>query len=221
MTLTLYGFPTSHPVQAVLGMLAFKGIEFRQVELVPGTHPARLRAVGFRGTTVPALDVDGEKVQGSTRISRRLEALAPEPSLYGARPEAVAEAERWGEAELQPLHRIAYRRALVQRRDLRGAISLPRAVVLAVLARATGARVSRSVGALPAALDHVDALIAEGTIGGAEPNAADFQIGATIWALLSFEDFRPLVAGRPAARLAERFTYERRRVPAFLPARGA
>jgi glutathione S-transferase len=218
--LTLYGFPASHPVQAVRGMLEYKHIAFRFVELVPGTHPARLRAAGFRGITVPALEVDGEKVQGSTRISRRLEALAPEPSLYGADPDtrrAVEEAERWAEAELQPIHRLAYRRALVRRRSLRGAISLPRAVVLATLARATGSRVRRHLAALPAALDHVDALIAAGTIGRPDPNAADFQIGATVWALLSFDDFRPLVVERPAARLAQRFTEERPRVPAFLP----
>ena len=51
----------------------------------------------------------------------------------------------------------------------------------------------------PALLDHVDALIAEGTIGGAEPNAADFQILASVRVLLEFEDLGQL-RGRPAVR---------------------
>jgi glutathione S-transferase len=51
-------------------------------------------------------------------------------------------------------------------------------------------------------LDRVDALIAEGVIGGPVPNAADFQLATTLRVLLSFTDLRPLVEGRPAERLA-------------------
>ena len=52
---------------------------------------------------------------------------------------------------------------------------------------------------LPELLDHVDALIADGTIGGAEPNAADFQILASVRVLLEFEDLAGLLEGRPCA----------------------
>lgn len=236
MQLTLYGFLVSHPVQAVRAMLAYKGVEHREVELISGLHPVVLRLKGFRGATVPALDVDGEKVQGSRSISRRLDELVPEPPLFGSDARtrhAVEVAERWGEQELQGIHRRAFRHALVRRGDLRAglvaplgirrprlaaALSLPIAVLLAVLAGATEARVRRQLATLPAQLDHVDELIAAGTIGGREPNAADFQIAATIWALLAFEDFRPLVESRPAAALAERIDARRPRVPAFVPA---
>ena len=52
---------------------------------------------------------------------------------------------------------------------------------------------------LPELLDRVDALIADGTIGGAEPNAADFQILASVRVLLEFEDL-----GAPAGGAAVR-----------------
>jgi glutathione S-transferase len=216
-------------------MLAFKGVEYREVNLIAGLHPAALRLKGFPGTTVPALDVGGERIQGSRAISRRLDELVPEPPLFGTDPATrrrVEEAERWGEQELQGVHRRAFRLGLSRRGDLRGgmvaplgirrprlaaAVSWPVAMFLVLLAGATEERVRRELATLPALLDHVDELIAEGVIGGPEPNAADFQIGATIWALLAFEDFRPLVDSRPAARLARHIDARRGRVPSFVP----
>jgi glutathione S-transferase len=64
--------------------------------------------------------------------------------------------------------------------------------------------VRASVEGLPGLLDRVDALIAEGTIGGAAPKAADFQILSSVRVLLEFEDLAQLLEGRacaPAARL--------------------
>jgi hypothetical protein len=64
--------------------------------------------------------------------------------------------------------------------------------------------VRASVEGLPELLDRVDALIAEGTIGGAAPNAPDFQILSSVRVLLEFEDLAQLLEGRacaPAARL--------------------
>ena len=55
---------------------------------------------------------------------------------------------------------------------------------------------------LPAKLDHIDALMADGVIGGERPNAADLQIGATLEVLASIGDIQPLLAARPAGRLA-------------------
>jgi len=51
-------------------------------------------------------------------------------------------------------------------------------------------------------------LIADGTIGQDDPNAADFQIGTTVRVFLAFEDLAPLVEGRPAAALAKRILPE-------------
>ena len=48
------------------------------------------------------------------------------------------------------------------------------------------------------------ALIEDGTIGGGQPNAADFQILASVRVLLEFDDLGHLLEGRacaPAARL--------------------
>ena len=57
---------------------------------------------------------------------------------------------------------------------------------------------------LPALIDQVDDLIANGVIGGDEPNAADFQIFTSVRLLLCFDDLRPLLDGRPAAEHARR-----------------
>jgi glutathione S-transferase len=67
-------------------------------------------------------------------------------------------------------------------------------------------------------LDHVDALIASGTIGDEELNAADLQIGTSVRVLLSFEDLHPMVVGRPAEGLAMRVLPDYPgRTPAVIP----
>ena len=62
------------------------------------------RIYGEGNSTVPGLLVNGEPVHTSRAILARLEELAPDPTLY---PEpiadAVREAERWGDEELQDL----------------------------------------------------------------------------------------------------------------------
>ena len=68
--------------------------------------------------------------------------------------------------------------------------------------RATDEAAERDLAALPGLIDHVDELIERGVIGGSEPNAADFQIGTSISLLLTMDDVRPQIEGRPAERLA-------------------
>jgi len=55
---------------------------------------------------------------------------------------------------------------------------------------------------LVAQLDHVDALVDQGVIGGESPTAADFQIGCTVRILLVIGDLGQLLEDRPGARLA-------------------
>ncbi len=75
------------------------------------------------------------------------------------------------------------------------------------------------LASLPGMLDHVDELIAEGVIGGAEPNAADFQLLTTVRMLLTMDDLRPFVAGRPCEPLArELWPNPVEPVPGALPA---
>ena len=66
-------------------------------------------------------------------------------------------------------------------------------------------RLAEDLAGLPAKLDHVDALAADGIVAGEQPNAADFQIGATLRVLLTVGDLRPLLDSRPAADLALRW----------------
>jgi len=58
--------------------------------------------------------------------------------------------------------------------------------------------------ALPAQLDRVDALLAEGVIGGERPNAADFQIAPSVRLMLNFDQLRPHIDARPAGAHARK-----------------
>jgi glutathione S-transferase len=68
----------------------------------------------------------------------------------------------------------------------------------------TDETVRATLAALGPALDEVDRLIAAGVIGKEQPNAADFQIAASVALLLTFEDVRAVIEDRPAAALAQR-----------------
>jgi glutathione S-transferase len=219
----LYSIAISHPARAAGLMLRYKGIEHDLVDLKPGSQRLLLRLHGFRGGTVPALRIDGRKVQGSLQVSRALEELQPEPPLFPADPgrrASVEEAERWGEAVLQPLPRSVFRWCFARDRELRRslaeAVGMPLPSLAAgvtkplgwyfarVVSGATDDSIRAQLAALPEQLNHVDGLIAAGVIGGAEPNAADFQIATSVRVLLNFPQLRPLLEARPAAELAMR-----------------
>src|SRR3712207_8129822 len=70
---TLFPYTTlfRSPSQAVRAMLEHKGIEYELVNLMPGSQPVLLRLAGFRGRTVPAVRIDGRRVQGSLQIDRK------------------------------------------------------------------------------------------------------------------------------------------------------
>jgi glutathione S-transferase len=233
----LYALPFSHPSIAARLMLERAGVPHEVVNLPLALHPLFLRARGFPGNTVPALVLDGRKVQGSLSISHALEARGPAGILFPVDPEArarVEEAERWGESVLQPVPRRLFRWTMagnpgIRRRVLeRAGLPLPGIAatflkpVLARFARVSQANdttVRADMEGLGGLLDRVDALIAEGTIGGPEPNAADFPIATTVAAMLAFEDLIPSIQGRPAAELARRIVppYPGR-MPAVVPA---
>jgi glutathione S-transferase len=90
----------------------------------------------------------------------------------------------------------------------------PLAALFVAHSGATRERVARDLADLPGLLDHVDALLAEGTIGGQRLNVADFQIGTTVRMLLAMEDVAPLVAGRPAEAHARRVLPDHVAIPA-------
>ncbi len=55
---------------------------------------------------------------------------------------------------------------------------------------------------LPGLLDHADALVEAGTLGGTPPNAADLQVFSSLRVLLAHRDLRPRLESRRCARAA-------------------
>lgn len=237
MQATVYGLAGSHPVKAVMAMLEHKGIAARRRDLVNVVDRPLLRAMGFPERTVPALKIDGRRVQTSRAIARALDELVPEPPLFPADPDrraAVEDAERWGDEVLQPVpRRLAWGAFKRDRSGLRSfldgpVMGIPPALAVATAAplihasarihAATDEAMRADLISLPALVDQVDDLIANGVIGGPEPNAADFQIFASVRLLLCFDDLRALLDGRPAAERAEAlFPDFPGRVPAVFP----
>ena len=65
MNVRLYTIPGSHPGVAVQAMMKAKGIPFKRTDLFPVMQKLVVRAQGFPKQTVPAIKIDGRKVQGS------------------------------------------------------------------------------------------------------------------------------------------------------------
>ena len=223
MDVKLYVIAGSHPSKAAELMLEHKGIGFKRVDLVTSVHRPILKLMGFPGKTVPAMKADGRKVQGTRAISRCLDEIKPDPQLIPS--DAVEQAERWGDDELQSvprrlawwalLHLSGKDRTEAAKRSLQGyrlglpvgvaaRTVLPIAKVSAGYNHSTDENVRADLAGLPEKLDRVDALIAEGVIGGEQLNAADYQIGTSVKLLLGFDDLKPYIEGRPAAEHARR-----------------
>jgi glutathione S-transferase len=219
----LYVVPGSNPSMSARLALEHKGLDYERVDLMPTIHVAFLRLAGFGGRTVPALRIDGRRVQGSLAVVRALEELRPEPSLFPGDPEGrqrVEEAERWGEALLQPMpRRLAWWAIRQDRRALRSfaegaALHVPIGLALPAAGPiirfeihthgATDETVQADLRALPETLSRIDTYIEGGVIGGATPNAADFQIAPSVRLLMCADQLRPRLAARPCGRLAAR-----------------
>jgi glutathione S-transferase len=219
----LFVIPASHPSIAAQLMLEHKGIAYKRTDLLPVISKGVLRLAGFPGVTVPALKIDGRRVQGSREIAREIDRLQPEPALFPADVEkraAVEEAEQWGDEVLQPpMRQILWWAIKRDKEPLRsyseGAkLGLPislamktAAPIVALSARFNGAddeHVRRGLAEMPAMLDKADAYIAAGVLNGEELNAADFQIAPSLGLAMTLEDLRPAIENRPAGALAMR-----------------
>lgn len=215
-------FDGSNACRTATEMLAHKGIDYEPVRVAPGVHVAYLKLRRFPGTTVPAMTIDGRRVQGTRAISRALDELSPDRPLFPADPvlrAKVEEAERWGEECADAIRRVFYCAA---RRDPGGFDSLiishwsgPSRVALkaarAVIVRAASLKHKAAdeagradLAELPERLDRIEAWLEEGVIGGEQLNAADFQIAVNARALLMVDDVAQLVEGRPVAAYARR-----------------
>jgi glutathione S-transferase len=222
MGITLYGTQPSPPSHTARLMLERKGLDHKTVWLLPGLHPVLVRTRGFRGTTVPAMKIDGRKLQSSRAISRALEEVKVDPPLFPSDPERrlkVEEAERWGDEVLQDVPRRIVRWMTAHSQDARVMIAREVGIPLPQVAAFVNAPAARhlankvdadrfireAIAQVPVVLDHVDRLISDGVIGGDEPNAADLQIATSARAILTVQDLKPLFEGRPAAELAMRY----------------
>jgi glutathione S-transferase len=223
----LYVIPGSHPSRSAMLMLQRKGIPFKRVDLLPVISKGVLKARRFPAVTVPALKLeDGRRIQGSREIARELDHIQPEPALYPADPEKrgkVEEAEAWGDEFQQKPRRLSW---WAFKRDRSPMVSYSEGARLGVpvgLAVKTGApivaasarlngstdeNVRADLASLRDDLDRIDGWIAEGVIGGPEPNAADFQLAPSVRLLMSFDDLRPFVEARPCGEMAKRIVIE-------------
>lgn len=245
-TAHLYGMKHSHPALAARMALEQTGITFEAHNIVPGFHGVAVRAKRFPAWTVPALEIDGRRFQGTLAIARELDRLAPEAGLFPADPEqrrAVEEAERFGHDVLQPIARRVFRWAGEHDNAVRAwmakeVVGMPAPTLFGyafkpvmivfgrIISKATDDQVRRDLAELPAALDRADQLVQDGTIGGETPNAADLQILTSLRLLMAHADLRPLIEPHACGQAALRLIPDYPRsgvdalppVPAALPA---
>jgi glutathione S-transferase len=223
MPAKLYVVHGSHPCKTVEKALQLKGVAYKTIEIPPPSHALVQRMI-FGARTVPGIRFeDGEKVIGSRAILARLDERVPEPALLpadAAARDAVLEAERWGDEVFQP---VARRILWVTLRDhaaaapsyseggklklpgfaLRASMPLIARVEMKMNGSTPQAR-AEDLRALPGHLDRIDGWIADGTMGGAQPNRADLQIAPTLSLLMTMQDLRAIIAPRPAGQLADR-----------------
>jgi glutathione S-transferase len=184
--------------------------------------------LGDRLGTVPALAADGSRISTNHGIARFLDERHPEPPLFPADPEqraAVEEAERWANETLQMAARrilgpavirdpaafsrlagdgrlgyLLYKRALTRR------LIVPR--ILGGVFAASPRAERELLAELVAMLDRVDAWIADGVLGGAQLNAADFMVAPSLALIHYRPDVKPMFEGHPALELVDRLLPE-------------
>jgi glutathione S-transferase len=245
----LYVIPGSHACRSGILMVEHKQVPYRRVDIPTLLHPIATRLLRFpahqetrsagtrrplplrfgdRVGTVPALAAGSERISTNRGIARFLDERHPDPPLFPsdpARRQAVEEAERWANDELQmAARRLALAWAVREPEAASRAGADGRMGYLlyknALLRRLLIPRIGRHVFAahakaeqkllaeLPAALDRIDAWIADGVLGGAELNAADFMIAPSLALILYRPDMLPLFEGRPALELVDRLLPE-------------
>ena len=215
----LFNIPGSHPAMAAQLMLNRKGVDYKRVDLLPILSKGVVRAAGFPGTTVPALKINGEKVQGTRKIAEALDRLYPDDPIIPSDPERLAsvdEIDAWADEELQGLARRMLWAAM--KRDGRaigsfaeGAkIGIPIAVaertaapIIYAAARSNKAsddQVRGDLAALPEMLSRVKGLVDSGKLDASAPTLADYQVATSLKLMMSLDDVRPAIE---AAGLAE------------------
>jgi hypothetical protein len=151
----------------------------------------------------------------------------------------VEEAERWGEQVLQPVPRRLGRWGAAEQLEVRrwGArstglpapeliarVSGPPARYFARTLEVDGKRAKTEADAradlesLPALLDHVDELLADGILTLDPPNAATLQVLSSVALMNALADLRDVIGARPCGVAArELFPHYPGPIPPFLP----
>ena len=219
----LYVLPASHPCAAVEAAMGIKGISCESVVLLPLSQ-LMIGPLRYGGITVPGLRVDGARVVGSRAIMRKLDELEPEPPLLPADEDMrvrVLDVERWGDEVLQSaVRRILDAGWVREPESLEGyagdaKLPLPRpmlrpampltARLMAIRNHVSDDTARADVRAVPAQLQRIDEWIAEGVLGGDQPNAADLQVGSSLRLLRTVADLRALVDSHEGASLIRHF----------------
>ncbi|HEY1451818.1 MAG TPA: hypothetical protein VGF47_12765 [Solirubrobacteraceae bacterium] len=212
----LVALPTgAHPM--LLRARGFAGHR-KPIRSVDGRAHRSLALLDRLGT-VPALRCGSERVQTNRAIARWLDRVQPEPPLFPSDPQrqaAVERAEAWGDEEFQMAARrivlAGGQRGLDTLRDRAndgrlGALlakgersrKINNQIAARAIFKAGGVQAEKEVLAgLPAMLDQIDALIADGVLDRPELNAADFMIAPSL-ALIAYRlDLRPQIQARSA-----------------------
>jgi glutathione S-transferase len=194
-----------------------------QTRTAGGKRPLGLR-MGDRLGTVPGLAAGKERISTNYAIARFLDERHPDRPLFPADPAErarVEEAERWANGPLQMAARRIPGAAIARDPEAFGRSTgdgrmghllykreRTRRIVIPWLARSVFAASPNPerdpVGELPAMLDRIDAWIADGVLGGPEPNAADFMVAPSLALILYRDDVMPMFEGRPALELVDR-----------------
>ena len=212
-----------HPVVVALHGFDAGG----QTRTAGGRRTFGLR-LGDRLGTVPALAANRHRISTNHGIARFLDERHPHPPLFPADPEeraAVEEAERWANDTLQMAARrilgaavlrdpTAFSRSagdgrlgyLLYKRALTRRLIVPR-ILRDVFATRPGGE-PEILAELPPMLDRIDAWIADGILGGAELNAADFMVAPSLALILYRPDVMPMFEGHPALELVDRILPE-------------
>lgn len=198
-----------------------------QTRNVGGRRRLPLR-VADRLATVPGLAFNDQRISTNHRIARFLEVRHPAPPLFPADSQqrsAVEEVERWANDTLQMdarrivtgavrrypsaagrlgadgrLGYLLYNHALARR------VLIPTLVCRAFAPSPTTER--KLLAELPATLDRIDGWIANGVLGGAQLNVADFMVAPSLALIFYRLDVLPLFEGRPALQLVNRLLPE-------------
>jgi glutathione S-transferase len=198
-----------------------------QTRTIGGRRPFVLRVADRLGT-VPGLAFDDQRISTNHGIARFLEEQHPEPPMFPAASDqrsAVEDAERWANDSLQMYARRIITGAVRHDPSVTGPLcadgrlgpllfkhALARRILIPMFvagAFAPGqATERRLLDELPATLDRIDRWIADGTLGGAQLNVADFMVVPSLALILYRPDVRPLFDGRPSLELVDRLLPE-------------